>query len=435
MLAPTHSIFGVFLSLTILAVFGVKAGLHWSIILVTVLGSVLPDIDLPKSIIGRIFPFISKPLERKFGHRTITHSLIGWLIASVAFGLVVLGVVITKGATTAPLQDGLAIRWISAFSIGYISHLILDMFNPRGSQLFWPNLGRDVIPRNVNFRPEVGSYGEAIAFIIILVFLVASFPLSKYGVISSLRWLLATPDSVIQEYKGLNTKLLIEFEGSLRETKEQIKGEAEVLDIDRKKLIILFNGKVYSLTDEYSGDIISTKTRFKKTNIPLKIETMEFTNETREKLLKLIPKGGLISGEIYLPQGLDIVQKNAVNSFPSIEQRKNILVLNFASKEELRSLGLEEQYYLQLKKDQAELEGLRLKMRKKRQEIKNIENDDTLTPLGRQLLETKEEREKRTQKLADLEQDLKELSVQIEEKNLELGKRRFLFSGKVKIRY
>ncbi|MBI5700994.1 hypothetical protein HZC34_03995 [Candidatus Saganbacteria bacterium] len=54
----------------------------------------------------------------------------------------------------------LPIRWIAAFSISYFSHLILDIFNRRGSKMFWPDPGRDVIPRNPKFRSESGSKDE-----------------------------------------------------------------------------------------------------------------------------------------------------------------------------------------------------------------------------------------------------------------------------------
>lgn len=77
MLAPTHSVFGIFLTLIILAVFGIPQSLHWTILLCAIIGSLSPDIDHPKALIGRIFFFISKPLDRRFGHRTVTHSFIG----------------------------------------------------------------------------------------------------------------------------------------------------------------------------------------------------------------------------------------------------------------------------------------------------------------------------------------------------------------------
>ena len=54
MLAPTHSIFGLFLTLILLAVFGVKEGLHWTILVVAIIGSLMPDLDMPKSFIGQI---------------------------------------------------------------------------------------------------------------------------------------------------------------------------------------------------------------------------------------------------------------------------------------------------------------------------------------------------------------------------------------------
>lgn len=39
------------------------------------LGAIYPDIDHPKSYLGRRFIFISKPINDVWGHRTITHSL------------------------------------------------------------------------------------------------------------------------------------------------------------------------------------------------------------------------------------------------------------------------------------------------------------------------------------------------------------------------
>ena len=141
MLAPTHSVFGIFLTLIILAVFGVEWGLHWTIILFAILGSIIPDIDHPRSVIGKLFLPISIPLERRYGHRTFTHSLIGWVISSVLFAVLVLFVFWILGFVLKFDVGGwdLPPRWIAAFSISYFSHLVLDMFNKRGSQMFWPD--------------------------------------------------------------------------------------------------------------------------------------------------------------------------------------------------------------------------------------------------------------------------------------------------------
>ena len=148
MLAPTHSVFGIFLTLIFLAVFGIQLSLHWSIILIAILGAIMPDIDHPSSVIGRTFPFISTPLERRYGHRTITHSFIGWAVASLGFAFIVLFVLLILGFVRDPGIGirSLAPRWIAAFSISYFSHLILDMFYKTCVQMFWPDTSRDVLP-------------------------------------------------------------------------------------------------------------------------------------------------------------------------------------------------------------------------------------------------------------------------------------------------
>lgn len=46
------------------------------------LGSVLPDVDHPKSYLGHKFKFISTILYEAFGHRTFTHSI---LIITILF--------------------------------------------------------------------------------------------------------------------------------------------------------------------------------------------------------------------------------------------------------------------------------------------------------------------------------------------------------------
>lgn len=45
--------------------------------------SLMPDIDLPTSKVGRPLFWISSYLERHFGHRTITHSGVGMIILAI----------------------------------------------------------------------------------------------------------------------------------------------------------------------------------------------------------------------------------------------------------------------------------------------------------------------------------------------------------------
>ena len=81
MLAATHAAFSTALYLGGAAVFEYPTDpVSWGL---AMLFSLMPDIDLPISKVGRPLFFISVPLEKRFGHRTITHSIIGVAILVV----------------------------------------------------------------------------------------------------------------------------------------------------------------------------------------------------------------------------------------------------------------------------------------------------------------------------------------------------------------
>ena len=80
MTLPTPVAFASVLDLGGATLFGYKPDwISWALAAVA---SVLPDIDLPPAKIGRLFWFISVPLERWFGHRTLTHSAVMLLAAA-----------------------------------------------------------------------------------------------------------------------------------------------------------------------------------------------------------------------------------------------------------------------------------------------------------------------------------------------------------------
>lgn len=59
----------------------------WKYALISGVAAVLPDLDEPKSKFGKPFFFISLPVNKMFGHRTLTHSLLFVIIAG-AVGLI-----------------------------------------------------------------------------------------------------------------------------------------------------------------------------------------------------------------------------------------------------------------------------------------------------------------------------------------------------------
>jgi len=252
MIAPTHAIYGPALALIILAIFGVEASFHWTVISCAMLGALAPDLDHPTSTIGRLFPWISKPLERHFGHRTVTHSALGTVVAAIVFALL-LGVTITvlqwfltRTISISMIPISLSFlhlefsdmaRLTAAFTIAYFSHILLDMLTPRGVQLLWPSPNRDLLFKN-SLQIETASKGEVPVAIAGIVLLALAFPLSQQGPMTALRWFLATPESAIAEYKTAHTATFVEFEGTWTATKQPIKGIAEILDVHNKRLVI-----------------------------------------------------------------------------------------------------------------------------------------------------------------------------------------------------
>lgn len=93
------------------------------------LGSLMPDIDHPGSKIGRKAKVTSKIVSKTMGHRGWTHTLL-------ALVLIIGGLFYVLRFITA--YQALYGYWALGFSIGYLSHLILDAFTVQGIPAFKP---------------------------------------------------------------------------------------------------------------------------------------------------------------------------------------------------------------------------------------------------------------------------------------------------------
>ncbi|MFD2704576.1 metal-dependent hydrolase [Salibacterium lacus] len=86
-------------------------------------GGLLPDICQPFSWIGRRTRPVSTMIQKVFGHRTITHSIL--FVAALYFcaGLI-------------PYDWGMAVQY--GITTGAVSHLLLDMMTPQGIHILYP---------------------------------------------------------------------------------------------------------------------------------------------------------------------------------------------------------------------------------------------------------------------------------------------------------
>lgn len=122
MMAATHVLTGVATYVGISTLPGVDLPVEIATVAAASLGSLAPDIDDPRSWIGRRLFFISAPLLAILGHRGFTHSLIA-------------AVLVTAGLSW---YFSISVQaWAAAFLIGYLVHLAGD-WSTGGVPLLWP---------------------------------------------------------------------------------------------------------------------------------------------------------------------------------------------------------------------------------------------------------------------------------------------------------
>lgn len=133
------------------------------------LGALLPDIDHPSSIPGRLLRILSLPISKLCGHRGFTHSLIAWLLLSIT------------------CYQWLAVQWpipsdlLQAFLLGYISHLIADMLTPSGVPFLWPLPIRFCFPILRSKSNKRAERFIAIALTVCAFSLPSSYSFDLYG--------------------------------------------------------------------------------------------------------------------------------------------------------------------------------------------------------------------------------------------------------------
>jgi inner membrane protein len=120
MMARSHVVVGLAAWLAAAPLLHVRAS-NFVYLGLALAGSLLPDIDHPRSWVGRRTRPVSTAIAAALGHRGITHSAIA--VAGLAWLLSYAGY-----------------RWtgIAALSVGYLSHLAADMLTPQGLRLLWP---------------------------------------------------------------------------------------------------------------------------------------------------------------------------------------------------------------------------------------------------------------------------------------------------------
>lgn len=174
MTSPTHAAFGFLLASL--------SGVPLLSAIASALGALLPDIDHPQSVIGRLFFFLSQPLNSRFGHRNLIHSFIIWSPLFLA------GVFIRSDTVV----------WIA---LGAWSHVLLDCWNISGTKAFIPFSQKPVVIFKRDWRILTGSIQEIIICFSLLGFIfVANYSYSLGGPRKLINLLVGSPAIMAEEY-------------------------------------------------------------------------------------------------------------------------------------------------------------------------------------------------------------------------------------------
>lgn len=210
MQAGTH-IAGAALTAAVLRGFGVEIGPPE--VLALVVGSILPDIDTTTSGVGRFVKPVSKLIETKFGHRTITHSLLFAVLFSLIWW---------------PISSQLAAAWFW----GIFSHLLLDTLNVNGVPLLWPSRLMFWFWPNRSMRIKYGSNAETSVALVCAVVALVLWPLGTDGFNTAFRRVVASPETAVADYIDMRQSrdVWATLEGFNSETQEPMKGRYRIIE-------------------------------------------------------------------------------------------------------------------------------------------------------------------------------------------------------------
>ena len=326
--------------------------------------SVLPDIDTTKSLIGKLFYPVAWLINRKFGHRTITHS---FLFLAFVWALMLSLVKFEFIADPNFLK-------IALFAV--ISHFVFDMITLSGIPLLFPFFKNAcVIPANPNFRFKSGEWKSEIMITGICGLLCFTMqPLFAQGFWTSYNRTFGTIKHVDRENQ--NTEYYVVCEYSYILNAETHEGEAIVIDSKNNELTLFDRRRVFSInSDNPQIKINYAKPRI--STIEKRFEELQFFNINYDSLLSIL-SGKLVSGLIQSNKNVRYID-NAITYHTNF--------IKFANRFDFHIFAMDDSSKISIKTNIAKLEAAIKQTNQKHQtelqkwqqhqrSIKNIE--DTL---------------------------------------------------------
>ncbi|MEQ8996397.1 MAG: metal-dependent hydrolase, partial [Coleofasciculus sp. B1-GNL1-01] len=261
-----------------------------------VLTSQLPDIDTTDSAIGSMFFPLAQWIERRFPHRSITHSLLatGGIALLSYLSWLVFGGFSWKVAIAIPL--------------GHLIACFSDTFTKQGVQLFFPEPAWCVCGSNPRRRLRTGGHGEYWVMAFSVLCLVVSLHISGTGgIVQKATTSLGLKDpSIMQTYNqnAANHRIWAEVEGYRASDRSPVSGRFLVVGED-SGFILTDGTKVHHV-----GKSLITSSLKLEVGKPVTVTTQQLTFDDEE----VNPKLKTVTGEAYLNGSVDIDMPETVTA-------------------------------------------------------------------------------------------------------------------------
>lgn len=294
MRAPSHITGGLVFTGFFASLWNINIFADFNTLAFTCFASLLPDIDHTKSTLGKVFYPLARFLDRKYGHRTLTHSLLFLIV--VFFVAAVIENIFSE-----------ALTFSTILFFGVFSHYLLDMITLQGIPFFYPFARNPcVLPANPQYRVKSGSKQAEFAIIgisVLLLFSLAS--LFENGFWTSYNRAFGTLRHLHVE--NTNTDRLLKVDYEYIKNNKTYSGSAFLLEskIDES---VLFDKNVFVLDKKDNlTQIISVKPS--RTEHNKQVNEVGFFNVSFDSL-QVILKDKIVSGRLQSSSPVEIIENN-----------------------------------------------------------------------------------------------------------------------------
>jgi inner membrane protein len=253
--------------------------------------SQLPDIDTTKSFSGRVLFPISSYLEKRFVHRSITHSFLALAIFAVlVFPITFFG-------------DRYYLGMVSGYFWGFFG----DVFTKSGVALFYPSKVRAICPANPRLRLATGSSAEWFVLFILIILAILSIQInSAGGIVRSFNQALGLPSGAIETVNQDASRYLLKahIKGRNAITQEPIEKDYEIVQpLNQNDLLVEDEmGITYRVGNSQECQIIASQIKIGRVaTITTNITNLFFDDEELyEKIAALPPESTYLSGTLTI---------------------------------------------------------------------------------------------------------------------------------------